>query len=42
MRGTPKRHRVNKHRSAKKFRKQVHHTKAPNMTGAPMRGGWRL
>ena len=36
-----RRHRVNKHRSAKKFRKQVGHTKAANMRG-PMRGGFRF
>lgn len=36
------RHPVNKHKSAKKFRKQVHHTKALNMKAAPMRGGIRL
>lgn len=36
------RHSVNKHRAAKKFRKQVSHTKGANMKGAPMRGGIRL
>ena len=36
-----RRHPVNKHRSAKKFRKQVGHTKAANMRG-PMRGGFRF
>lgn len=35
------RHRVNKHKSARKFRHQVGHTKAANMRG-PMRGGIRL
>lgn len=33
---------VNKHRSAKVFRRHVKHTKALNMKGAPMRGGIRL
>lgn len=33
---------VSKHGSARHFRKQVRHTKAPNMRGAPMRGGIRL
>lgn len=32
---------VNKGHSAKKFRKQVSHTKAANMRG-PMRGGFRF
>lgn len=36
-----RRHAVNKHRSARKFRKQVGHTKAANMRG-PMRGGFRF
>lgn len=36
-----KRHGVNKGRSAAKFRKNIRHTKSPNMT-VPMRGGWRL
>ena len=35
------RHHVNKHRSARKFRKQTSYTKAANMNG-PMRGGIRL
>lgn len=33
---------VNKHSSAKRFRKASQRTKAPNMASAPMRGGWRL
>lgn len=33
---------VNKARSASKFRAHARRTKAPNMAGAPMRGGWRL
>lgn len=33
---------VNKHRSARKFKHNVHHTKAVNMKAAPMRGGIRL
>lgn len=33
---------VNKHKSAKRFRNDTRHTKAPNMVNAPMRGGWRL
>lgn len=37
-----KRKHVSKRRSARKFRKQVHHTKAPNIVQGPMRGGWRL
>lgn len=32
---------VNKHRSARKFRRNVGRTKAPNMK-MPMRGGWRM
>lgn len=32
---------VNKHRSARKFRRQVGKTKAANMRG-PMRGGYRF
>lgn len=32
---------VNKHRSARKFRKQVGKTKIANMRG-PMRGGFRF
>lgn len=37
-----KRSHVNKRKSARKFRHNIQHTKAPNMTGAPQRGGWRL
>ena len=33
---------VNKARSAQKFRRHVAQTKAPNVSKAPMRGGWRL
>lgn len=33
---------VNKHRSAKQFKRNVRKTKAPNMKAAPMRGGIRL
>lgn len=33
---------VNKHKSARVFRKHVTHTKAINMRAAPMRGGIRL
>lgn len=33
---------VSKGRSARKFRKNVAHTKAINLRGAPMRGGIRL
>lgn len=36
------RHPVNKHKSAAKFRRNIHHTKAANMRAAPMRGGIRL
>lgn len=36
------RHGVNKGKSAGKFRRNVSHTKALNMKGAPMRGGIRL
>ncbi|WNK13576.1 MAG: hypothetical protein [Microvirus sp.] len=32
----------NKHKSAKKFRTNMAHTKAVNMAPAPMRGGYRL
>lgn len=28
--------------SARKFRKNVSRTKAPNLSKTPMRGGWRL
>ncbi|CCH66548.1 hypothetical protein RINTHH_3930 [Richelia intracellularis HH01] len=37
-----KRSRVNKARSAGKFRKQVGKTKMANLRSNPMRGGWRL
>lgn len=37
-----RRHGVNKHRSAKKFRRNSMHTKAINMHGGLARGGWRL
>lgn len=37
-----KRSSVSKHGSAKQFKRHVGHTKAPNIAGAPMRGGWRL
>lgn len=33
---------VNKHRSAKQFKRNIRKTKAPNMKAAPMRGGIRL
>lgn len=33
---------VNKYKSAAKFRSQTRRTKAPNLKGAPMRGGIRL
>ena len=33
---------VSKHGSASKFRKQVRHTKAPNIAPPPMRGGYRF
>lgn len=33
---------VNKRHSARKFRKNISHTKAINLRGAPMRGGIRL
>lgn len=36
------RHGVSKHRSARKFRKHVSHTKAANLSITPMRGGWRM
>lgn len=36
-----KRHHVNKHKSAKSFKKNVAHTKAANLAN-PMRGGIRL
>lgn len=37
-----KRFGVNKRHSAKKFRRNVSRTKAPNVVAAPMRGGIRL
>ncbi|AKI26885.1 hypothetical protein, partial [Gokushovirinae Bog5712_52] len=37
-----KRKHVSKGKSAKTFRKHSHHSKAPNVAQAPMRGGWRL
>jgi len=33
---------VNKRKSAKRFRRDSAHTKSPNMSVTPMRGGWRL
>lgn len=36
------RRKVNKRASARRFRGQVSHTKALNLRGAPMRGGYRL
>lgn len=36
------RRRVNKGRSARKFRRNVGRTKSINMRAAPMRGGFRL
>lgn len=36
-----RRHRVSKHRSARRFRRNVSRTKAANMV-QPQRGGWRL
>lgn len=42
MRGSPRRMGVNKSRSASKFRRSVSKTKAPNMAGGSIRGGWRL
>lgn len=36
------RKRVNKHKSAAKFRSHVGHTKLVNLRAAPMRGGIRL
>lgn len=36
------RHGVNKHKSAKQFKRNVGHTKSINLRGAPMRGGIRL
>lgn len=37
-----KRHPVNKHKSARKFRQNVSQVKAANVSGALSRGGWRL
>lgn len=37
-----RRYGVNKGSSAKQFRHNTGRTKAANMRGAPMRGGWRL
>lgn len=37
-----KRMSVSKSGSARKFRSGVRRTKAPNVAGGPMRGGWRL
>lgn len=37
-----KRSHVNKHHSAKAFKRDSSRTKSANMAGAPMRGGWRL
>jgi hypothetical protein len=37
-----KRFKVNKSRSARKFRRNVGKTKMANMSAMPMRGGWRL
>ena len=37
-----KRKHVNKHHSARKFRKNVSTVKAANLRIHPMRGGWRL
>lgn len=36
------RHGVNKHKSAKSFRKNARTTAAANVQMGPMRGGWRL
>lgn len=33
---------VNKHRSARQFRRHVSHTKVVNLRAAPLRGGIRL
>jgi hypothetical protein len=33
---------VHKHKSARKFRHGVSHTKALNVRSSPNRGGWRL
>ena len=37
-----KRKHVNKHHSARKFRKHVSKTKVANIAPTPMRGGFRL
>lgn len=37
-----KRKPVSKYKSAKKFRKNVGHTKTVNLRSSPQRGGWRL
>lgn len=37
-----KRYGANKSSHARKFRRQVSHTKAVNISGMPMRGGIRL
>lgn len=37
-----KRFPVNKRKSAKQFRRNVHKTKAINLAGGAMRGGYRL
>ena len=37
-----KRHSVSKHASAKHFKHNVSRTKAVNVAGPSMRGGWRL
>lgn len=41
MRPLKRRH-VNKNRSARQFRGNTSRTKAANLRGVPMRGGWRL
>lgn len=33
---------VNKNRSARKFRRETQRTKSANIAPAPQRGGWRL
>jgi len=33
---------VNKRSAARSFNRASRHTKAANVAGAPMRGGWRL
>lgn len=37
-----RRKKVNKYRSAKKFKKHVGKTKSANMRKSPMRGGYRI